>query len=169
MRKLIRQSLTVRSISIKFQGFHGGLMNKKIFTVKEMIDLKRCYPVMKELRPHLSFEDYVSIYQESHTADGYQIVAVEIDSQIVAVMGYRFLSDFVRGKHVYVDDLVSTEKARSQGIGAELLKIAEKIAEENGCQSLRLCTGIENERGIKFYDSNGWTKRAFAYTKKLLK
>lgn len=144
-------------------------MEKRIFTVKNKNELERCYPVMKELRPQLSFDDYISIYNESHTADGYEIVAVEEKGQILAVMGYRFLSDYVRGKHVYVDDLVSTEKARSQGLGAELLKFAEKIAESNGCKSLRLCTGIENERGVKFYDRNGWTKRAFAYTKKLAK
>lgn len=142
-------------------------MEKRIFTVKTRVDLERCYPVIRELRPHLSFDDYISIYEESHAADGYEIVAIENKGQILAVMGYRFLSDFVRGKHVYIDDLVSTESARSQGLGAELLKFAEKITESTGCKSLRLCTGIENDRGVKFYDRNGWTKRAFAYTKKL--
>jgi GNAT superfamily N-acetyltransferase len=144
-------------------------MQKRIFTVTNKKDLERCYPIIKELRPHLSFEDYISIYKQSHTSDGYEIVAIEEMEQILAVMGYRFISDFVRGKHVYVDDLVSTEKVRSQGLGAELLKFAESVAEETGCKSLRLCTGIENERGMKFYDRNGWTKRAFAYTKKLAK
>lgn len=142
-------------------------MQKQIFTVSSKNDLERCYPVMKELRPHLSFENYLSIYNESHVADGYQIVAIESERQILAVMGYRFLTDYVRGRHVYIDDLVSTEKARSQGLGAELLKFAEQIAEQSGCSGLRLCTGIENERGVKFYDRNGWTKRAFAFTKKL--
>jgi hypothetical protein len=32
---------------------------------------------------------------------------------------------------------------------------------------LRLCTGIENLRGVEFYERNGWTKRAYAYTKKI--
>lgn len=35
------------------------------------------------------------------------------------------------------------------------------------CQVLRLCTGIENERGAQFYEKNNWAKRAYAYTKKL--
>ncbi len=90
---------------------------KRVFTVSNRNDLERCYPVMKELRPHLSFEDYISIYDQSH--------------------------------------------------GAELLKYAENIARDQGCKSLRLCTGIENGRGVQFYDRNGWTKRAYAYTKKL--
>ena len=142
-------------------------MDNRIIVVKNKFDLERCFSVMKELRPHLNLEDYLSIYEQSHAADGYEIVAIENKGQILAVLGYRFLSDFIRGKHVYVDDLVSTEKARSQGLGAELLKFAEEIAKKAGCNSLRLCTGIENERGVKFYDRNGWKKRAFAYTKKL--
>lgn len=142
-------------------------MEKRLCVVKSKNDLERCYPVMKELRPHLSFADYLSIYDQSHASDGYEIVAIEDGGRIVAVMGYRFLSDFVRGKHVYVDDLVSTESARSKGLGAELLKFAEDVAARSGCKSLRLCTGIENEDGIRFYDRNGWTKRAFAYAKRL--
>lgn len=122
---------------------------------------------MKELRPHLSFEEYLSIYDDSHAADGYEIVALEQDGKILAVMGYRFLSDFVRGRHLYVDDLVSSEKVRSKGLGTELLKVAESIAQEKGCHSLRLCTGIDNERGVKFYEGNQWTKRAYAFTKAL--
>lgn len=144
-------------------------MGKRLFTIKDKKDLERCYPVMKELRPHLNFEDYISIYDDSHKANGYEIVAVEQDGQILAVMGYRFLSDYVRGKHIYIDDLVATENSRSKGLGAELLKFAEDVAQKNNCKSLRLCTGIENEGGVKFYDRNGWTKRAFAYTKKLVK
>ena len=142
-------------------------MSKRIFTVESDVDLERCFPVMRELRPHLSFMEYKEIYLQAHRSDQYQIVALEDGDQIMAAMGYRFLSDFVRGRHLYIDDLISTESSRSQGLGAELLKFAEGIARESNCKVLRLCTGIENERGIKFYDRNGWLKRAFAYTKKI--
>lgn len=142
-------------------------MKKQLFIITSTQDLKRCYPVMKELRTHLSFEDFISIYKKSHKNDGYEIAAIEDQGSILAVMGYRFLHDFVRGKHLYIDDLVSTERVRSQGLGKYLLSFAEKIAKDNNCKSLRLCTGIENERGVIFYERNGWTKRAFAYTKKI--
>jgi hypothetical protein len=75
-------------------------MNKRIFTVKSYDDLERCYLTMKELRPNLSYTDYISIYEVAHKADGYEIVAIEEDNQILAQMGYRFLSDYIRGKHV---------------------------------------------------------------------
>ncbi|KYG66442.1 hypothetical protein AZI86_05180 [Bdellovibrio bacteriovorus] len=142
-------------------------MSLHFFTVKKLEDLKRCFPVMRELRPHLSYEEYLLIYQEAQKTDGYEIVAVESGDQILALIGYRFLSDFVRGRHLYIDDLVSTESARSQGLGAKLLIYAEEIAKQNKCKVLRLCTGVENERGVKFYEKNNWTKRAYAYAKKI--
>lgn len=142
-------------------------MNDNIFKVKTEVELKECYPVLKELRPHLSYEEYINIYNQAHSNEGYEIIAIRKKNQVVALMGYRILSDFVRGRHLYIDDLVSTENARSQGLGAKLLKYAEDLAPELGCRTLRLCTEIENERGIQFYEKNNWTKRAFAYTKKL--
>ncbi len=142
-------------------------MSKKIFVAKAKQDLERCFEVMKELRPHLSYEDYLEIYQDAHNSDHYEIVAIEEHGQILALMGYRILSDFVRGRHLYIDDLVTAEFARSRGLGAELLKHAEGLAKDLNCKSLRLCTGTENVRGIQFYERNGWTRRSFAYVKKL--
>ncbi len=142
-------------------------MGKSIFIARTKSDLEKCYPIMKELRPHLSLAEYFEIYQQAHSRDDYEIVALEQEGKILAVMGYRVLSDFVRGKHLYIDDLVSSEKFRSKGLGAELLLYAEAIAPSLGCKVLRLCAGLENERGMTFYEKNGWTKRAYAYRKKL--
>jgi GNAT superfamily N-acetyltransferase len=130
-------------------------------------ELERFYPVMKELRTNLSFNDFLHLYEKAHQADGYEVVGFESQGRIVAVMGYRVLHDLVHGKHLYIDDLVSTETQRSKGFGAKLLAHAEKLAKEFSCKGLRLCTGIENEAGKKFYERNGWSLRAVAYKKKL--
>lgn len=135
------------------------------FTVKTKADLERCFPVMKELRPHLNIERYIQIYNEAHAADGYEIVAIEEDGKILALMGYRLLSDFVRGKHIYIDDLISSESARSKGYGAKLLQYAESLSKEMNLSTLRLCAALSNDRGMKFYEREGWAKIAFAYTK----
>jgi GNAT superfamily N-acetyltransferase len=130
-------------------------------------ELERCFPVMKELRPHLNEQEYLEIYRHAHAMDGYEIAAMEHKGEIVALMGYRILYDFVRGRHLYIDDLVSMEKMRSKGLGAEMLKQAEVIAKNLNCKSMRLCAVLENELGIKFYEKNHWTKRAYAFTKKV--
>lgn len=142
-------------------------MEKKLITVQSKIDLERCFSIIKELRPSLTLSEYILIYEEAHRTNGYEIVAIEENGEILSVMGYRILYDFVRGKHIYIDDLVSTKEARSKGLGAELLFHAENVAKELCCKSLRLCTGLDNNRGMKFYERNGWIQRAIAYTKKL--
>lgn len=132
-------------------------------------DLERFYPVMKELRKDLSYQDFLHLYQKAHEADSYEVLGFESQGKIVAVMGYRILYDLVHGKHLYIDDLVSTETQRSKGLGAKFLAHAEQLAKDFSCKGLRLCTGIENESGKKFYERHGWSLRAVAYKKKLAK
>lgn len=127
----------------------------------------QAYTVMKELRPHLSEEAFLQLSTEAHKADQYSLVGIFEQNQIVAVMGYRILTDFVHGRHLYIDDLVTKESHRSQGLGAQLLKWAEAKAKELGIKNLRLCTGIENESGKKFYERENWNFRAIVYKKKV--
>lgn len=143
------------------------MQDSKFVKIQNREELERCFPVLKELRPHLSEQEYLEIYRHAHAMDGYEILALEYRGQVVALMGYRILYDFVRGRHLYIDDLVSTEKMRSKGFGAELLKHAESIARDLGCKSMRLCAVLENDKGIKFYEKNQWNKRAYAFAKKV--
>ena len=137
----------------------------EIKTLKSPPELESGYAVLKELRTNLTFTDFISLYKVAHQSDGYTMVAVFENERIVAVMGYRILHDFVHGKHLYVDDLVVLRSHQSKGIGARLLAHAEELAEKQECKGLRLCTGKENERGIQFYEREGWNPRAIAFKK----
>jgi len=127
---------------------------------------KAGFAVMQELREGLSLEQFLSIYEKARTADTYTLVGLYIESECAAVMGFRILYDYAHGKHLYIDDLVTTASRRGQGLGAHLLRFAELEAERLGCSQLRLCTGIANEGGKKFYDREGWQLRSVAYKKK---
>lgn len=130
-------------------------------------ELEIVFPVIKELRPHLTFQRYIELIEEAAKHDGYEMIAAFEQNKCVGAMGVRILFDFVHGKHLYVDDLVVSKDFRSLGLGAKLLRYAEDVAREQKCEGLRLCTGIENEAGKRFYDREGWTLRAVAYKKKL--
>ena len=140
---------------------------QQIVLMRSQSELEQVYPLMKELRPHITLENFLTIYHQSHKTTGYEIAALKDDGQVHAIMGYRILYDYVHGKHCYIDDLVSSEQQRSKGYGAELLKYAEQFAKDQGCTGLRLCTGIENERGKKFYEKSGWNLRAIVFKKKV--
>jgi GNAT superfamily N-acetyltransferase len=130
-------------------------------------DLKTAFEVLKELRTNLEFAEFLAIYDKASTADRYTLVGCFVGNACVAVMGYRVLFDFVHGAHLYVDDLVTTEKQRSKGHGKLLLKYAEDQARAQGLAGLRLCTGVDNDAGKRFYEREGWQLRSVAYKKKL--
>jgi hypothetical protein len=46
------------------------------------------------------------------------------------------------------------------------LKEVSKVTDQK-CDGLRLCTGIENESGKRFYEREGWTLKAVAFKKKI--
>jgi GNAT superfamily N-acetyltransferase len=139
----------------------------EIRELKSPVELEEGYVVLKELRQTLTFQDFTALYEQAKKHDNYTLVGVYLQGSCVAVMGYRVLYDFVHGKHLYIDDLVVTDKIRSQGIGAKLLKWAEDLASELQCKGLRLCTGVENEAGKRFYKREGWNPRALAFKKQL--
>lgn len=139
----------------------------KIYVAKTEEEIKSCFPVMKELRNNLEIEEFLSVYKEANTNDGYQLAFCFDSQKVTAVMGYRILFDYVHGKHLYIDDLVTTKDSRSRGLGADLLKFAESEAKKLECSGLRLCTGIENEAGKRFYEKNNWNLRAIVYKKKI--
>jgi ribosomal protein S18 acetylase RimI-like enzyme len=141
-------------------------MDKKIFQIESESDLQRAFVCLRDLRPHLSDLELTEIYRMACERDSYGFVVMELQGEVVALLGYRILYDFIRGKHLYIDDLITVEKHRSRGFGADLLKYAEGLARGLDCKSLRLCTGIENEAAIRFYERNGWRKKAYAFTKR---
>ena len=145
--------------------FLGITFGMEVKVLKSPPELEAGYAVLKELRTNLTFTDFITLYKSAHQTDGYTLIGMVENDRYVAVMGYRILHDFVHGKHLYVDDLVVIRGQQSKGIGSKLLAYAEEIAEKQGCQGLRLCTGKENERGIKFYEREGWNPRAIAFKK----
>ena len=139
----------------------------KFVKAENMNDLEKYFPLMNILRPHLNLEKFLELYKAAHAADSYEIVAAIENDEIVALMGYRVLHDFVHGRHLYIDDLISSPDNRSKGVGAKLLAHVDEIAKDLGCSNLRLCTGIDNNLAKKFYEREGWQFRSVVFKKKI--
>jgi len=137
------------------------------FSYIEGSKLTEAYEVMKELRAHLTLNEFHAIYDRAHTQDKYQIMAAKEGDKIVALMGLRTLCDYVHGEHLYIDDLVVTHSHRGRGIGALLLRKAEELATQKRVKGLRLCTGKDMDDAKRFYEREGWSFGAVAYKKKL--
>ena len=114
-------------------------------------ELIACFPVMRELRPHLAdVRQFLSRVQRQF-AEGYRLLAAWQDAQPLGLAGYRVQENLIRGRFCYVDDLVVAASARRGQIGARLLDAVGSEARALGATRLVLDTAIDNALGQRFY------------------
>ena len=77
---------------------------------------------MRELRTHLSLDEFRRAVRARRIREGYRVAAVFDGDECRAVAGYRIVTNLVSGRHLYVDDLVTAEQWRSHGYGRLLNK-----------------------------------------------
>jgi len=112
--------------------------------------LQRCYPVMAELRPHLSAQQFVEQAMRQHH-HGYRLAALEDHDEIHALAGFRILEMLWCGRMLYVDDLVTAAAHRSQGHGGQLFDWLVAHARDQGCTQLHLDSGVQRFAAHRFY------------------
>lgn len=96
-------------------------------------ELRACYAVMKELRPHLASEDAFVAQMQRQYQQQYRILAVWERDAVVALAGYRYQENTVYGRFLYVDDLIAAESHRNRRWGALLLERLSEMAQQAQC------------------------------------
>ncbi len=130
-------------------------------------DLAASFPVMKELRPHLTDSaTYVVQVMHQHT-QGYRLLAAWQDGKIVGLAGYRLLDNLIYGRFVYVDDLVVSASLHGSGIGEQLLSAARQQAVAAQCTHFVLDTGLGNALAQRFYFRQGLLARGMHFVEAL--
>ena len=129
-------------------------------------EIAACYTVMRELRPHIAEDQFLSHVRRQERA-GYRLAVARDGEQPVAAAGFRILENLAWGRFLYVDDLVTLPTHRSRGFGAELLTwLRERAAQEN-CAQLHLDSGIQRKDAHRFYQREGMTLSSFHFAEKV--
>jgi GNAT superfamily N-acetyltransferase len=116
-------------------------------------DIRRCFAVLKQLRPHREETAMVTQIIRQQAA-GYLLAYVESEQVVRAVAGYRYGENLAYGKFMYVDDLVTNSDDRSQGLGKFLFDWLVSAAREHGCEVLALDSGVQRYGAHRFYLTN---------------
>lgn len=122
-----------------------------IHQIRAPEDVKRCYPVMVQLRTHLTEEAFVERALRQLSEQPYHLAAVLENDMVVAVAGYRYGENLVDGRYMYVDDLVTDEAHRSQQYGGLLFDWLVDEARRNGCVHFSLDSGVHRFAAHRFY------------------
>ena len=113
-----------------------------------------CYPVMAELRPHLTIDHFVELVVRMQENHQYQLVCLN-DKGIKAVAGIRMAEWLCAGKYLEIDDLITTADSRSKGYGGILFDWICNYAREMNCDQVRLVSGVQREHAHRFYLNKG--------------
>lgn len=131
-------------------------------------DIRRCFPVMQLLRPHLTDADDLLVRaRRQMSGSGWRLAYAEDDGEVAACAGFRVHEWLVSGRVLYVDDLVRDDRRRSRGNGKALLDWLKDLARAENCAQLRLDSGTHRTQAHKFYFREGLTIHAFHFESNL--
>ncbi|WP_026696203.1 GNAT family N-acetyltransferase [Alkalicoccus chagannorensis] len=138
---------------------------KELVTEDEII---QAYPLMKQLRTHLSEETYLELVLEAQPKEGYRLTALYDDGVMTAVVGFQPMVTLYYGRFVWVSDLVTAEDRRSAGYGKKLLQSVEAWALNNGYDSIALSSGLQRSEAHRFYEEKmEYSKVSYVFRKQL--
>ena len=126
-----------------------------------------CFPVMQELRPHLTDVNAFTAQIRRQSEQGYRLLAALRDDAVQGLAGYRIQENLLYGRFLYVDDLVITGEARSHGIGKILLDALRDEARTQDCAYFVLDTGLANTLGQRFYFRQGMLPKGMHFCQPL--
>lgn len=129
--------------------------------------IARCFPVIRELRPHLADETQLITLARTMLAEGAEFAALEHDGEIATVAGFRIHTMLVSGVTMYVDDLVTAERFRSHGHGKAMLEWLMSYARERGCATFSLDSGTFRQEAHAFYFREGMRITSFHFARNL--
>src|SRR3954469_8808779 len=100
-------------------------------------EIAACFPVFRELRPHLVEADFIPRVRRQASA-GYRLVFIGGSQGVVAAAGYRIVEFLAWGKVLYVDDLITLPERRGAGLGSALMEWLIAHARDEKCDELHL-------------------------------
>jgi len=119
-------------------------------------DIEKIYPILHQLRDHLSKEDFAERYVETFEGANYRVIGVMVGEELRAIAGFRFLLNMAVGNALYIDDLVVSSEWRSEGYGAALVKYLEGVAIAIGVDAIRLDSAVHRLDAHRFYEREGF-------------
>jgi GNAT superfamily N-acetyltransferase len=139
-----------------------------MITIKELnkAELSTAYPLVSQLRPHLSEVEYINIATHMIDSLGYQVFCLYDGDQMCAYKGFAILTNLYDGKHIWVYDLVTDANIQGKGYGKQLLTHLESYAKENGVSLVTLSSGFARVGAHQFYEHGmSYNKVSYVFKK----
>ncbi|WP_210519713.1 GNAT family N-acetyltransferase [Hymenobacter terricola] len=121
-----------------------------------------CWPALHLLRPRLVYETFLAQIQDMRQ-HGYALAYLETGGEVVAVMGFRYLTQLYAGRTLYIDDLSTLPAAQGRGYGSHLLDYALELAQTRRLDGVALDSAFAREAAHRLYRHKGFEPVAFHF------
>ncbi len=122
----------------------------KITLAKSKVDIKKCFPVIVQLRTALKIDEFVRRVQKQQKT-GYQLAFLTDKGNVISLAGFRFIENLFISKFVYIEDFITNSQNRSKGYGSRIFDWVVNYAKKNGCKELHLDSGVQRFDAHRFY------------------
>ena len=134
----------------------SAILNMEIQLATDSEQIRSCYKIMHQLRPHLTSEEAFVEQVQRQIQEGYHLAYIQDGGQAKALAGFRFLEFLAWGKVIYIDDLVSDATARRNGFGSKVLKWVINKAKKAKCNQVHLDSGPQRHDAHRLYLNHGF-------------
>jgi GNAT superfamily N-acetyltransferase len=132
------------------------------------ISLDDAYDILSDVEPDIPKDEFFVAYKKLFKGD-VKILGLFNDSELCNVAVASIIDDNLTGRYLYLYDLVTHKDKRCQGYGSEMLKYIENLAIYNGCQRIKLNSGMHRSDEHKFLRNHGFDAFHYAFVKELKK
>ncbi|MCU5745321.1 GNAT family N-acetyltransferase [Staphylococcus sp. SQ8-PEA] len=131
-------------------------------------EVSQAFEVVKQLRTHLTKDEYLDLVTESIRDDGYRMFGMFESTEIVGIVAFQAQTTLHHGRSLWVTDLVVDEAWRSKDIGARLLSYLENWADEQGYSNMMLSSSIDKSDAQQFFEGKmNYSKVSYVFKKSL--
>ncbi|MBA4136503.1 MAG: GNAT family N-acetyltransferase [Opitutus sp.] len=127
-----------------------SIRSPRFFHVETDADFAAAFPVIVQLRPHLTLETFRERVRRQWQ-EGYRLAALEADGRVRSLAGYRIQHFLWADRLLYIDDLITDADSRSRQFGEQLFLHVKEIAIAAGCTDLHLDSGTHRVEAHRFY------------------
>jgi ribosomal protein S18 acetylase RimI-like enzyme len=158
--------------SLTIRPYHFNDEVKVVFLVRELQEHESSF-FDRLAAPHKVGSWYLAHILREARQNGGELIVAELDGRIVGyatlLLGQTSEGSFDEMPYTYavIGDLIVTESARTQGVGAALLREGERLARAAGERWLRVNVFAGNERALQVYRRFGFAEHVIEMEKPL--
>lgn len=114
-------------------------------------ELKKCYPVMQQLRPNIHPDEFLRKTRHQKQLFSYNIVYLTVDDEVASVAGFRITENLGYGKFLFIDEFITDKNKRSLKYGDKLFDWLTAFAKSLSCNEVQLDAGVMRHDAHRFY------------------